>query len=431
MHKPRVSGNRVCLVTTGHLSTNPRLVKEADALTEAGFAVRVVACKFVGWADVADESYAGRSWWPVTWVRFGSRAPRLQRQWMRVRKKAAAHLVVQWGFLPYLVERALHHAVPELTRAAAGLPADLYIAHNLAALPAAARAAARHGARLGFDAEDYHRGEGQSGDAHSLSAALTRWAEQQYIPACDYVSASSDGIAEAYVRALGIPRPVTILNVFPLAERDTPVPTAELEAEKEPGTRTLYWSSQTIGPGRGLEDVLEALYLLDADVHLVLRGIWAAGFEVRFLGQAEALGVRHRVRVLAPVSPDQLVPLASRHDIGLALESPFVENRDICITNKIFTYLLAGLPCVATDTVGQRSVCEAVPVATRLVPARQPEAIAKAVESLLNAGATARNAALHSTEQRFSWDIERSAFLATVATVLGRAVPMQDERRSK
>ena len=34
---------RICLVSPGHLSSNPRLVKEADALHEAGYAVRVVA----------------------------------------------------------------------------------------------------------------------------------------------------------------------------------------------------------------------------------------------------------------------------------------------------------------------------------------------------------------------------------------------------
>lgn len=34
---------RVCLVTTGQPACNPRLVKEADALIDAGFDVHVVA----------------------------------------------------------------------------------------------------------------------------------------------------------------------------------------------------------------------------------------------------------------------------------------------------------------------------------------------------------------------------------------------------
>ena len=34
---------RICLVTTGQPACNPRLVKEADALVDAGFDVHVVA----------------------------------------------------------------------------------------------------------------------------------------------------------------------------------------------------------------------------------------------------------------------------------------------------------------------------------------------------------------------------------------------------
>jgi siroheme synthase len=58
----RNNGLRVCWVTTGHPSTNPRLVKEADALIDAGYAVHVVACKFAGWANCADRRFEARPW---------------------------------------------------------------------------------------------------------------------------------------------------------------------------------------------------------------------------------------------------------------------------------------------------------------------------------------------------------------------------------
>ena len=135
----------------------------------------------------------------------------------------------------------------------------------------------------------------------------------------------------------------------------------ELEGEKAEGTRTLYWFSQTIGPGRGLEDALAALPLLDDGIHLALRGRWADGYEAAFLSRAEALGVRDRVRWLAPVSPGELVVRTAQHDVGLALEQPHTRNREVCVTNKIFTYLLAGVPAVATETEGQRRICAHAP----------------------------------------------------------------------
>ena len=320
-----------------------------------------------------------------------------------------------FGFRAPLVDRALHYVVPELARAAGREPADLFIAHNLAALPAAAAAARRHGARLGFDAEDFHRG--QYAQPEGLDYALTCWAEERYVPACDYVTAASEGIAAAYADALGIPLPSTIDNVFPLSDREAVVP--ELEGEKAEGTRTLYWFSQTIGPGRGLEDALAALPLLDADVHLALRGRWADGYEAAFLGRAEALGVRDRVRWLAPVPPGQLVARTARHDVGLALEQPQTRNREVCVTNKIFTYLLAGIPAVATDTEGQRRICAHAPDATRLVRPGDVDGLAEAVRALLTEGEAARAAAERAATERFNWERERERFLQVVRTCLG------------
>ena len=45
---------RVTLLTTGQPSTNPRLVKEADALASAGFDVSVIGIRRAGWADASD-----------------------------------------------------------------------------------------------------------------------------------------------------------------------------------------------------------------------------------------------------------------------------------------------------------------------------------------------------------------------------------------
>src|SRR6187200_6875 len=45
---------RVCVVTAGHLSTCPRMLKAADALHDAGYRIRVVSTRHVSWAWQAD-----------------------------------------------------------------------------------------------------------------------------------------------------------------------------------------------------------------------------------------------------------------------------------------------------------------------------------------------------------------------------------------
>ncbi len=45
----------------------------------------------------------------------------------------------------------------------------------------------------------------------------------------------------------------------------------------------------------------------------------------------------------------------SDFDIGLAIEDPTAdENRNICLTNKIWSYFQAGLYIVATNTLAQQ-----------------------------------------------------------------------------
>src|SRR5687768_9371711 len=60
---PAVMPRKVTIVAGGHLSTCPRMLKAADALAEAGYAVRVITTVNTPWARAADlELHARRRW---------------------------------------------------------------------------------------------------------------------------------------------------------------------------------------------------------------------------------------------------------------------------------------------------------------------------------------------------------------------------------
>ena len=326
-HPPAGARGRICLVTSAHISYNPRLVKEADALTEAGFAVRVVAPILNPERWVLDLDLVAEKPWVVGWLDVSKSSFRSHYRWLlsacRQRALREVSRVLPSG---HTLAPAYSRYLSGLARLAAQEHADLYIAHNLPALPAAARAARRHGAKLGFDAEDFHRGELADTPANRPLIRLTGAIEERYIPRCDYVTAASDGIAEAYVEALGIPRPVTILNAFPLSDRHGTTPPEELARERRGHGLSLYWYSQTIGPDRGLEDALQAMARLGPDVRLHVRGNWAAAYEAHFMGRAQRLGLAAQVHHLSPAPPWQLVERAAQHDVGLALENPTTKN---------------------------------------------------------------------------------------------------------
>ena len=413
----------ICLVTSQHLSYNPRLLKEADALHEAGYLVRVVAMRLErskaewdarlmtnrGWkletVNVGRDNFSGR----FNWLKGALRQKLYQRfTWLRRGLNGA--------------EMAFSRHWPELARLAAREPADLFIAHNLQALPAAANAAQRWNGKLGFDAEDFHRGEtgGNLDDNVSLRQRIEA-VEQKYIPHCDHLTAASDGIGDAYAKVLGVRKPVTVLNVFPLAERNGHTPPEALRRERGGEGLSLYWYSQVIGAGRGLEDALLALAQLGSGARLHLRGTWAQGYEAVFRARCRELGIEDRVHVLPIAPPEQLVERATQHDVGLALELGETENRRICVTNKILNYYVAGLAIAAADVPGQRAIMEKFPGAGFLFRAGDAATLAAQVMEWMNNPESLRQAKARAkvwAESSLCWDREKEKLVEAVANAL-------------
>ncbi len=407
---------RICLVTTSQPSANPRLVKEADALVEAGHAVHVVGAHWVDWATTADAALVASRGWTFSFVDW-RREVRPMLWWTsRMRQHAARRACQIVGPIRGLAEPALTRLAPELGREVRRHPSDLYIAHNLGALPVAIDAARRTGARVGFDAEDFHSGQ-LTPDRDGPQRALTQAIERRSLPKCDYVTAAAPLIAEAYAALCGIAVPEVVLNVFSKRHRPT------LPRTRREGPVRLYWFSQTIGPDRGLEDAVAALALLRRpDVELHLRGRWQDGYEPQLRRVAADHGLAgDRIVAHAPAAPDEMVALASDMDIGLALEPPVSHNNDILWSNKVFTYLLAGTPVVLSRTAGQGRLAPLLGGAAVLyAPGDVPGLVAALQQWTSDAAALghARAVAWQLGDERYNWEVEQRRFLQIVDGVL-------------
>ncbi len=339
---------RICLMTPGQPATDPRLVKEADALVEAGHQVQVFCADLGVWPRAVTDPIENEAPWACAYV--GGRAGSLRFLYTRVRHKLARTLLPGLRTLPAVRYRALCRCFSEMFRAAIGYPADIYIAHHPAVLPAAVAAARRHGALAGYDAEDFLTSEIRAGQAKDPLDSALEQLEAECLPQCVYGTAASPGIARAYAAKYGIPEPVTILNVFPLDHRPPHFRTGEPGAPLR-----LYWFSQTIGRDQGLEDVVRALGSLpDCAIELHLRGRWDKGYEGDLRHLAGECGVNNDRLIAHPLAaPREMIRLASAYDIGLVVEPGRIVNTQLCLTNKWFTYLLAGNAIVATDTPAQ------------------------------------------------------------------------------
>ena len=115
----------------------------------------------------------------------------------------------------------------------------------------------------------------------------------------------------------------------------------------------------------------------------------------------------------------ELLSRIAEHDVGYAAEVPYCESRNLTITNKVFQYLLAGIPVIATDTAGQVEVADDVPDAMRVFSAKDPAALATLIEELQSgkwSQEKARASAVEAAQTKYNWEVSRRKLVSLFET---------------
>lgn len=404
---------RIAILTAGHLCHNPRVTKEASALARSGCDVEILGAWFEPELKARDQAMLQRmhfKFTPVidlTSMRLSARALGLS---LRVRSKSARALF-RWTGLPSSFLLGL--ATDALRRTAQELDADLYIAHLEPSLPVAL-ALLRSGRRVGVDMEDWYSEDLLPVARQRRPIAMLADLERQVLRDCAYATCPSHAMSEALTIDYECRPPTVVYNAFPWSGRASS--DHLLVDRKDRQIPSIHWYSQTVGPGRGLEDLFSALPGLKFETEIHLRGRPVPGFE-EWLASLVPVHFRHRVFIHALVPNEQLLSRIEEHDIGFAGEMKFCRSRDLTVTNKILEYLLAGLAVVASDTTGQREVAAQAPDAVFLYPSGDSSLLAGSLNVLLGSRQllqSAKQAALRAAEERFCWERQERAFLEAV-----------------
>nr|WP_294794364.1 hypothetical protein [uncultured Mucilaginibacter sp.] len=395
---------KIILVTSGQPSLNPRLVKEADSLIQAGYNVTVFYAYWNDWATAYDIQLLANKKWSAIRVGGSPKRDRLSYLTSRIVQRMG-RVINHPAFAAMGLSRASHVLVGEVKRHRA----DLYIAHNLGALPAVITAAKKHNKPCGFDAEDFHRNE-ISDDKNDADVIKKSIIEDRFIPQLNYFTASSPQIAAIYNKLFPALKPVVLLNVFNKSN-------TTLTKVHKP--LKLFWFSQTIGIGRGIEDVVSALSTLKKDdFELHLLG-YLPEFSINFVEEIKKGNIN--IKFHKPVAPDEVIAFAAQFDIGLALETQSPLNRDLCLTNKIFTYMQAGLTTVASQTTAQADFMRQNPAIGSTYPVGNVKALAEIIlgyqqhpDKLM----ACKEASLQLAHEHYNWETESQKFLKLVEETL-------------
>lgn len=374
----------IAMLVLNDMRADARVTREAAALAACGHRVTVFALHSPDAPDceehdgvrtvrVADQGTAG-------WSRPVTKAVQLRR---RTRK---------------------------LFEAAAGERPDVVHAHDTDTLVAAAQVARRTGAMLVYDAHELYPdmlSEFGSGGSLPVQSYWKR-VERRHVPGADAVVTVSAGLATELERRFGV-SPVVLRNVPPLAElRDSDRLRADLDMRGDSRAIALYQG--VLIPGRGLVRLVGAIAQVSGLV-LAVQGFGPEEEAMR--ARVRELGLEDRVRFMGRIAPEDLHEYACGADTGVVIYEHTTLNNYLAGPNKLYAYLMAGLPVAASDFPGLSEVVEGDEVGVTFSP-DVTESIATALQRITDDRAGMREMARrarHLAETKYNWDIEKQTLL--------------------
>ena len=219
--------------------------------------------------------------------------------------------------------------------------------HSLPVLKLCARLARATGAKLVYDT---HELETETNGLGGVRKRLSKIVERALIRRADAVIVVSKSIGEWYANTYGIAEPTLVLNAPARVE------VARTQVLREllgiAADQRIYLYVGVIAPGRGIDSLCAAFASLPAPRPALV-----------FMGEGvlEPLVREHARRCpdihLAPaVAPSEVLRFTASADVGLCVIENTCLSYEYCMPNKIFEYICAGIPAIASDLPELRRV---------------------------------------------------------------------------
>jgi glycosyltransferase involved in cell wall biosynthesis len=379
---------RVCMHVQGPARTDARVMREATALAEAGYEVSVV--------DLERDHTRPRT---------------EDFQGVHLRHVVAPGHFKSARFKPWFLVK-FARVIVRGCWAVIQTPAEVYHAHDDKALPACFIASRVRRKPLVFDAHELPLSQPNVARWRRLCALAGR-ALRLMVPRCSSVITVSAPIAREIRQRYGGPDPVLVRNL-PAYQPATTARDELLRRQLQlpPETRIALYQGGLVS-GRSLDVLIRAARFLDPGQVIVLMGDGAQKRSLQALIAAE--GVGERVRLLPAVPYEDLLSWTASADLGLILYRASESlNVRYCLPNKLFEYLAAGVPVLASELDAVAELLahyDAGVVAPSLEPATVAHSIGEILGDDPRRERLARNA-LAATATDLRWDVERQQLLA-------------------
>ncbi|WP_338443962.1 glycosyltransferase family 4 protein [Pseudomonas sp. LTR0] len=366
---------KIAMIVWNEFLNDARVLKEAQTLRNAGYQVCVFALHTPGVTRQRDRLNDG-----IEVVRV-ARSP----LWKLRNRKAPSASPLQadksqgpsgnLGFkhqLLRLVVRAWTHAALLVHMVRYG--AHVVHSHDVNTLPTAWLAARLSRARLVYDAHEIST----SREGYDGFRRLVGMVEKRLMPTADGTITTTDARAKYFARAYQIVRPTVLQNRPRLTHCGSTNRIREELGLTEQWPIIVYQGG--LQQGRGLEKLIRTAASVPEAYFVLIGGGRLAYLLSRLI---EELELQDRVRIIPTVPLAELPSYTASADIGVQPIENTCLNHYTTDSNKLFEYLIAGLPVVATDLPEIRRIVRKHDVGI-LVPANDPTNLAQALSVLVN-----------------------------------------------
>lgn len=387
---------KVCMHVTDEAFPDYRVIREATALVEAGFDVSIV--------DILDDR---------------KRPAEEDIVGVHMKHVIMPSLFIPTRFKPWFLVKSAQMIIRGAIRLAR-TPADIYHAHDVKGLPACYIAARLRRKPLIFDSHEIPLDDPNITRWPRLSALATRVLASM-MPRCTAVVTASPLYAREISKDYHYPEVTTVLNVPFYRE----VPKSDRLRQHlglGPDVRIALYQGN-IQANRSLEQLVHAAPFLDPGIVIVMMGRAVETTRIQLEELIASKGVADRVKIIPAVPYEELLDWTVSADIGLTIFKPgYTRSIRYCLPNKLFEYLMAGLPVVSSELDAIAELLKTYDVG-QILPSLAPSDIGAAINSMLSdpvALARMRSNALTAAREEFHWEKEKQTIVQLYDAIVAR-----------
>lgn len=339
----------ICMLVLNKFTHDTRVYKEARSLTESGHKVTL-------WALGDDQL-------PAEERVDGFEVKRLSPRSLSLGLRPPGMVYAE------IFSRFAYHLCRER--------ADVYHANDANALFPCYLASRMRGAALVYDSHEFWPSAEGKNRRTRLRLAVWKRIERFASRRADAVITVNSAIAQRLRELYGFD-PVVVMNC---QDYTAPVESDILRRELEiPESVRIAIYAGSWCDGRGLEKLIATAPYMDNIVIVIMGNDYLNG---KLQKLASELGVEDRVRFRAAVPMEEVHRYVCSADVGLMPTQAGKESYYLSTENKLFHYIMAGIPTAASDHPEKRRIIDTYRVG-RVFDETDPKSIAQTLSEILD-----------------------------------------------